>query len=125
MFDSLILRLLTFYLLLLIMCVHNVDRGKDKLGRDVGSLFGPEFDDFDSCDYIDTMPNGTAGDLTIVQINIRGIHSKKTQLIDLIDNVLKNNQPDLILFSETWLTPSSPDFKIHGYNLIHKSRLKK
>ena len=104
------------------MCIHKVNRGKDKLGRDVSSLLGPELDDFDSCDYIDTIPNGSAGDLTIIQLNIRGIYSKKTQLIDLIDNVLENNQPDLLLFSETWLTPNSPNLHIHGYSLIHKPR---
>ena len=78
-------------LLTLTMCIDTVDRGKDKLGRDVGSLFGPELDDFDSCDYIETIPKATAGDLTIVQLNIRGILSKKSQLIDLIDSVMKNN----------------------------------
>ena len=107
------------------MCVHNIDRGSDNLGRKVYNLLGPDLDVFDSCDYIDSAPDKSQGSLSIVQINIRGIYSKKSELIDLLDNVLENNQPDAILISETWLTPKSPDIIVPGYRFIHKPRLHK
>ena len=117
--------LLLLYLLDSIMCVHPINRGTDKLGRNVHSLFGSGLDIFDSCDYVDTIPNGRAGDLTIAQVNIRGIYSKKVELINLIDNVLENNQPDLVLISETWLTPNSPELQIFGYQFFHIQRVRK
>ena len=55
-------------------------------------------------------------------LNIRGISSKRSQLIDLIDNTAQEKSPDVVLLSETWLTPFSPDFSILGFTFLHNCR---
>ena len=57
-------------------------------------------------------------DFIVLQLNIRGITSKKSQLIDLIDNTTVGKTPDVVILSETWLTPFSPDFSIPGYDFF-------
>ena len=55
-----------------------------------------------------------------MQLNIRGIGLKKSQLTDLIDNSVQNKQPDVLLISETWLTTFSPRFDIPGFDLYRQ-----
>ena len=43
-------------------------------------------------------------------------------MLDLINNTVQDKDPDLILLSETWLTPYSPTFKIPGYDFHHLDR---
>ena len=62
-------------------------------------------------------------DLVVLQLNIRGISSKKTELLDLIDTSVQGRQPDVLLLSETWLTPYSPKILIPGYELFHQDRI--
>ena len=45
--------------------------------------------------------------------------SKRSQLLDLINSTVHNKETDLILLSETWLTPYSPTFTIPGYEFHH------
>ena len=78
--------------------------------------------EFDNCDYVDKVTNVTDNDLTVMQLNIRGIGSKKTQLLDLIDNSIDSKELDVILLSETWLTPFSPNLSIPGYTLHRQDR---
>ena len=52
-----------------------------------------------------------------MQLNIRGIGSKQGQLSDLIDSSVQNKCPDIVLISETWLTPFSPKITVLGYDL--------
>ena len=35
---------------------------------------------------------------------------------------MKDRSPDIIIISETWLTPFSPEIKIPGYEFCHKDR---
>ena len=63
-------------------------------------------------------------DLVVLQLNI-GISSKKTDLIDLIDTSVQGRQPDVLLLSETWLTPYLPKISIPGYELFHQDRIDK
>ena len=67
-------------------------------------------DEFDNCDYVYRVTDVNCTDLVIMQLNIRGIGSKKSQLIDLIDNSVQDKQPDILLISETWLTLSPPNW---------------
>ena len=60
-----------------------------------------------------------------MQLNVRGIGLKKSQLIDLVDNSVQNKQPDVLLISETWLTPFSPKLDIPGYDLYRQDRVHK
>ena len=82
-------------------------------------------DEFDNCDYVYKLNNICKDDLFVLQLNIRGITSQKSQLIDLIENSATGKCPDVILLSETWLTPFSPDIVIPGYSFYHKCRLNK
>ena len=108
---------------LVTMCLNNCVRGTDNLDLPVSSL-NSEFEMNESCDYIDV--NNTLhcdrNSLSCVQMNVRGISSKKTELKYLIDNFLYNDTPDVLLLCETWLTPFSPTLKIPGYETFQRNR---
>ena len=104
------------------MCVKSIlNRGNDRLGYQVGSLNGV-CDDYDACDYVDKVVGPHSDDLTIVQLNIRGIGSKVSRLKYMIDHSFENCEPDIILLSETWLTEQSPTISLPGYVFVHKPR---
>ena len=102
--------------ILVIMCLNNCVQGTDNLDLPVSSL-NPEFEIKDSCDYInvDNTLHCDQNSLTCVQMNVRGISSKKTEVKYLIDHCLYNDTPDVLLLCETWLTPFSPILKVPGY----------
>ena len=64
-------------------------------------------------------------DLTVVQLNIRGIQSKICEFKLLLNQILKTDQPDIILLCETWLQPSHPNPHIPGYQMVRKDRTSK
>ena len=67
-----------------IMCLHPaIDR---KLSTMYDKYQNDSLDDFDNCDYVYSVSDVMRTDLVVMQINIRGIGSKRSQLIDLIDN---------------------------------------
>ena len=101
------------------MCLHAVDRGTDALGRSVQSIDN-SLDDFDTCNYVKNDYLCNTEDLCIIQLNIRGLCSKQSQLKHLIDNCMKGKVPDVVILCETWLTPFSPSVSIPGYDLCHK-----
>ena len=105
------------------MCLH------PKLDIQLATVYNKyenvDLAEFDNCDYVDKVTNVTANDLVVMQLNIRGIGSKKTQLLDLIDNSTDHKEVDVILLSETWLTPYSPNLNIPGYTLYRQDRLQK
>ena len=109
-----------FCLLLLVskMCLHPV------LDRKLSNLYSKyknvNLDEFDNCDYVHKITDVGQTDLVVLQLNIRGIGSKRTDLIDLIDSSVQGRQPDVLLLSETWLTPYLPKFSIPGYELCHQ-----
>ena len=76
-------------------------------------------DEFDICDYVTHVTHVSNKDLVVIQINVWGICSKWSQLMELINTTVHSKEPDLILFSETWLTPFSPTFSIPGYKFHH------
>ena len=98
-----------------------VPKGKDYLNRPVYSL-GESLDEFDNCDYIAGKFQSVANDLCILQLNVRGIGSKQSSLQHLIDNCISDRTPDVVVLSETWLTPFSPTIKVPGYEFWHKDR---
>ena len=112
------------FALFIIMCLHHVSRGLDKLDREIHSI-DELLDDFDTCDYVSDKFSSNGGDLCVVQLNIRGISSKQSQLKYLIDNCLENRTPDIIIVCETWLTPFSPQIHIPGYDFCHKDQITK
>ena len=116
------------YMLLLVcvnftMCLHSVvDR---MLSNCHDKYTNVSLDEFDNCDYVTRITDVSKNDLIVIQLNIRGISSKRTQLMNLIDTAVHDREPDLILLSETWLTPFSPAFSIPGYELHHLDRKNK
>ena len=101
------------------MCLHPIDR---TLSNCYDKYKNVALDDFDNCDYVTHVTDIAKNDLVVIQLNIRGLSSKCTQLLDLINNTVQDKDPDLILLSETWLTPYSPTFKIPGYDFHHLDR---
>ena len=74
-------------LLLLIMC--QIPKGKDQLNCLVYSL-EESLDEFDNCDYITDKFQSVVNDLCVVQLNVHGIGSKQSSLQHLIDNCISN-----------------------------------
>ena len=106
-----------------IMCLHpTIDR---KLSTMYDKYQNDSLDDFDNCDYVYSVSDVMRTDLVVMQLNIRGIGSKRSQLIDLIDNSVHNKQVDVVLISETWLTEFSPVIDIPGFNIHRQDRLHK
>ena len=104
----------------LIMCLH------PKIDRHLSSLYNKydnvALEEFDNCDYVHKIVDVDRSDLVVLQLNVRGINSKQQQLKDIIDTSIHDSQPDLLLFSETWLTTNSPDPTILGYTIYRGDR---
>ena len=99
------------------MCLHpRIDLGISPTFSDIDG------DIEDDCDYVYQVKNIDNEDLTIIQINIRGMLSKRSLLLNLIETSVENSTPDIVVISETWLTPNSPMISIPGYNFVHKCR---
>ena len=81
-----------------------------------------DLENFDTCDYLHSVQYGHQDDLIVMQLNIRGLHSKIPLLIDLLSSCVDGRLPDVVLLSETWLTPDSPPVIIPGYDLVHCCR---
>ena len=109
-----------FVSLVLIMCLH------PKIDRQLSNLYSKynnvALDEFDNCDYVHEITDVDRSDLVVLQLNVRGINSKKCQLKDIIDTSIHNSHPDLLLLSETWLTTNSPDPIIPGYTIYRGDR---
>ena len=81
----------------------------------------------DSCDYVEmnNLITTEKGDLTFIQLNVRGITSKQMKVKELIDASLESNTPDIMLLCETWLNPFSPGLSIEGYETYRNDRIGK
>ena len=106
------------------MCLHTTDKGTDALGRNIQSI-DCSLDEFDQCDYVDSDYTCNVDDLCVIQLNIRGLCSKQSQLKQMIDNCMSERIPDMVILCETWLTLFSPSVTIPGYDLCHKDRQSK
>ena len=76
------------------------------------------------CDYVDPDNSGRIkpgkNDLSIMQINSRGLLNK----IDHLRDIINYSYPDIILLCETWLTAKTSKLvEINGYKLISKNRV--
>ena len=113
--------LLLVYLLLLIMCLHpkKLDVCTDLNETYVKSIIEP--DCYDQCDYV-LRHTTNSSDLSIVQLNVRGITSKRSRIQHLLNNT---HEADILLLCETWLTPFSPNINVPGYEFYHIDRQSK
>ena len=85
----------------------------------------------DKCDYIDLTKtknlNPLNHNLIVLQINIRGMLTKISELNALLGKCKKLNSPiDIVILCETFLMPDKENcISIPGYCLITKSRTNK
>ena len=106
-----------------IMCLHpTIDK---KLSTRYDKYHNESIDEFDNCDYVYSVNDVKSSDLVVMQLNVRGISSKKSQLIDLLEHSVHNKQVDIVLISETWLSDCSPVINIPGYELYRQDRVHK
>ena len=57
-----------------------------------------------------------------MQLNIRGLFGKLSNLKDLVNRVSHGKKIDIMLLCETWQNKNSPIISIPGYNYVYKSR---
>ena len=79
----------------------------------------------DTCDYEDNIKDyhWTDNDFVTLNLNIRGLYSKLSDLNALIQRTEDSGTPPSVLtISETWLTKHSPMFNIPGYKIYRKDR---
>ena len=103
------------------MCVHPII-GHNNLDQPIEvSKYQHELD---NCDYFDlTDPiEASHGDLLVMQLNIRGLFGKLSNLKDLVNRVSRGKKIDIMLLCETWQNKNSPTISIPGYNYVYKSR---
>ena len=85
----------------------------------------------DNCDYLDYSDSelnkrSDNTDLTVMQLNVRGILNKQCALKRLIMDVNRTHQLDLLLLAETWLKKTTENrVKISGYELVCSHRKRK
>ena len=77
-----------------------------------------------ACDYVDPENTGRIkpgkNDLSIIQINSRGLLNK----IDHLRDIINYSHPDVILLCETWLNTRTIELvEINGYKLFSKNRI--
>ena len=105
-------------LTVLIMCLHpTIDR---KLSTMYYKYHNESLDEFNNCDYVYSVSDAKHTDLVVMQLNVRGIGSKRSQLIDLVDNSVHNKWVDIALISETSLTEFSLRLTSLGMMYIDK-----
>ena len=84
----------------------------------------------DECDYIEIddckdIPSGVH-DLTILELNVRGLVSKQHDLSVLLRNCTQMGRVDVVLLVETWVTADSegriwlPGYTYYGKKRLHK-----
>ena len=57
-----------------------------------------------------------------MQLNIRGLFGKLSNLKDLVNRVSRGKKIDIMLLCETWQNKNSPTISISGYSYVYKSR---
>ena len=103
------------------MCLHPII-SHDNLDRPIETTkYQHELDNCDYSELIDPI-DASHGDLLVMQLNIRGLFGKLSNLKDLINKVSRGKRIDIILLCETWQNQNSLTPSLSGYNYIYKSR---
>ena len=79
------------------MCVHTLTKPVPDIGYCDNLI--------DNCDYVDIedKPIPTNKQLSILQINIRGVLGKQSLLTNLLKDTNKHSKARIVLLQETWL----------------------
>ena len=110
-----------FCLFIFIMCLHPVA----ELEWESDALCVSDLEQFDTCDYVYSLNDVNEDDLAIIQLNIHGLPSKISSLSNLLNSCINSRSPDVVLLSETWLTPNSPAMTVPGYDFVYRDRTNK
>ena len=105
--------------------MHPRTKGYDNLSREILEKHYI-IDLTDDCDYeIDTENyNWTKEDFVVLNVNIRGLYSKLSDLNRLVERInASGSTPTVITISETWLNQHSPNFDVPGYKIFRTDRL--
>ena len=113
------------------MCLQNCCKSKvEDLKYDPLDSTCFEFDLSDFCNYIEVADTKSLEiedtDLTVLQLNIRGLLGKQKELSKLLFELIGKNKIDVIILCETWLTKESkkrvsmPGYTYHGHYRKHK-----
>ena len=88
------------------------------------NIFRSESDYFDAGELSTLMfPHGN---LNIIQLNVRGLLSKQSQLNELINRLEKSLDLHALVLCETWLTPETKNLlKVNGYSYTGTERIGK
>ena len=80
--------------------------------------------EIDNCTYEELKSDipCDSSDLSVIQLNIRGLISKLGDLNHILTNSFTSRHPDIVLLCETWLTSRSPRPDIKGYNIERTDR---
>ena len=84
----------------------------------------------DSCDYLDygelTSDRTVTNNLTVLQLNIRGLLNKQDKLKNLLSDIKNDSRVDVAMLVETWLNKNnSKRIKIPGYQFYGFHRKQK
>ena len=84
----------------------------------------------DSCDYLDygelTVDRSVKNNLTVLQLNIRGLLNKQDNLKNLLSDIKNDSRVDVAMLVETWLNKNnSKRVKIPGYQFFGFHRKQK
>ena len=76
-----------------------------------------------NCDYISIEDASTLHcndkDLVVIQLNIRGLLSKQSELLKLITTCTKDKKVDVVILCETWVTKEVKHLiKVPGYEYV-------
>lgn len=122
----LIVLLFDIYLLNCVMCLQ---RPIVTTENDIVSTVADfKYDiDLDHCDYLDSDSKLKLEDtdLSIFQLNIRGLYNKLDKLKSILNDSFEKNAPDVLLLCETWMNKSSPKIHLPGYQVFETRRLHK
>ena len=103
------------------MCLHPKHRDDSSDLNEIHGSSAIDPDCYECCDYVHKYVMNPS-DLSIVQLNVRGIISKSSKILNFLNDTL---EADIILLCETWLTPFSPTIIIPGYEFYHIDRQNK
>ena len=103
---------------------HSLMHKSDELTTAIPAWYSSEQD---KCDYVRTEEKIIVeeSDLVVLQLNIRGLTNKITELKSLLENITTCKKPNIILLSETWLNKSSPKFILSNYDSYNVHRTHK
>ena len=85
---------------------------------------------FDECDYLDLTDSQTLDikdcDLNLLHLNVRGIISKQSKLVKLLQDCIGRHTIHVVTLNETWLTKDNEHFlNIPDYHAVKRNRMGK